>query len=156
MQVGKSPVSVLPRAQVGQPCGHARQERAPPAPQADACGHVLDRLLHTVLEVEGRQVDQCRGERRSWLASFGMEVDDPIFLQWQQFVMTAHDAIAELEKKLPKEEMRRFWNLLTYCAYLNYDTTKDFSSQFGENMSDARKLISAYQKAVLGVAPDAG
>ena len=45
---------------------------------------------------------------REWLASFGMEVDDPIFLQWQQFIMTAHDAIAELEKKLPKEEMRRF------------------------------------------------
>lgn len=93
---------------------------------------------------------------REWLASFGMEVDDPIFLQWQQFIMTAHDAIAELEKKLPKEEMRRFWNLLTYCAYLNYDTAKDFASQFGENISDARKLISAYQKAVLGVAPNAG
>lgn len=93
---------------------------------------------------------------REWVESFGMEVEDPIFLQWQTFIMTAHSAITELEKKIPREEMRRFWNLLTYCAYLNYDMAEDFSSQFETNMTDARNLISAYEKAAAGVSPDAG
>ena len=93
---------------------------------------------------------------RKWLASFGMDVEDPIFLQWQRFILFAHNKIVELEKKLEPAEMNRCWNLLAYCAYMNYDTGKVFSPQFEENLAAARKLLEAYERAAQGVQPDAG
>ena len=93
---------------------------------------------------------------REWLASFGMDVEDPIFLQWQRFILFAHNKIVELEKQLEPAEMNRCWNLLAYCAYMNYDTGKEFSPQFEENLAAARKLLEAYERATQGVQPDAG
>lgn len=93
---------------------------------------------------------------REWLASFGMDVEDPIFLQWQRFILFAHDKIVELEKQLEPAEMNRCWNLLAYCAYMNYDTGKEFSPQFEENLAAARKLLETYERAAQGVQPDAG
>jgi hypothetical protein len=39
---------------------------------------------------------------------------------------------------------------------MNYDTGKEFSPQFEENLAAARKLLEAYERAAQGVHPNAG
>ena len=92
---------------------------------------------------------------REWLASFGMEVEDPIYVAWQRYMMFAHDKTVKLEKALSPEEMDRFWTLTSFCVYINYDTKEEFLPQYQKNLQDAVKLIQAYENAALGVKPNA-
>ena len=93
---------------------------------------------------------------REWLASFGMEAEDPDFVLWQRFIIHASSKLRALEKKLLPDAMVQLWKLVTFGAYFNYEITEEFRPQFETNLSDVKNILQAYEQAVSEVKPNAG
>jgi hypothetical protein len=93
---------------------------------------------------------------REWLASFGMEAEDPDFVLWQHFIIHASSKLRALEKKLLPDAMVQLWKLVTFGAYFNYEITEEFRPQFEANLSDVKNILQAYEQAVSEVKPNAG
>lgn len=83
---------------------------------------------------------------REWLNGFGIPVDDPIFVCWQNHFLKISMECRDAEKRLSKIKMEALWNLIFNLSYLNYNTEKPFEPQLEENMH----LLAAAMDIILG------
>lgn len=92
---------------------------------------------------------------REWLNRFGIPLEDPFFLKWNQSIMEFSSIFQRIEKKLSKESMKQIWAASFMSLYFNYDVHKDFFPQFASNtaklMEVVRTLISIADRVILKV-----
>lgn len=78
---------------------------------------------------------------REWLGNFGIPLEDEFFLAWNQMISELGTIFHKGEKVLSEEGMMAAWNLTFVKIYLDYDTSKDFMSQFKENAAEVLAVM---------------
>ena len=73
---------------------------------------------------------------REWLNEFGIPLEDEFFLAWNQLISELGNVFRKGEKVLSEDGMNAVWNLTFVKLYLDYDMSKDFMSQFKENVAE--------------------
>lgn len=90
---------------------------------------------------------------RSWLERFNIPVEDEFFAKWNEVLFTLSNLIQEFEQKLNSEEaLRHIIAAAIFSLYKNYDTDKEFLSQFIENtdkiISLLREIKSSFEQVM--------
>lgn len=70
---------------------------------------------------------------REYLESFGIPVEDEFFMKWQQIILDMGDFFRKIEKNVSREVMEQIWTAAFVGIYLDYETEKDFMTQFDAN-----------------------
>lgn len=70
---------------------------------------------------------------REVLDSFGIPVEDPFFLAWNQLLLQLRVQVQLLEEAKQDKALQRLWNMILLLMYQNYDTAKAFEPQFKNN-----------------------
>ena len=78
---------------------------------------------------------------REWLGDFGIPLEDEFFLAWNQMISELGTIFHKGEKVLSEEGMMAAWNLTFVKIYLDYDTSKEFMSQFKENAAEVLAVM---------------
>lgn len=73
---------------------------------------------------------------RSWLAHFGIDVQDEYFLKWHSFLSEICFFIHKVEGKISDNLLDTIWTTIYVCMYLNYDPAAEFLPQFERNMEE--------------------
>ena len=103
------------------------------------------------------QPTDCASKRkkhtvRSWLAEFGLTVEDPFYFAWNEALIYLTTFILDCEKRNVKKHILTMFSEMIYVGlYARYDTNQDFMPQFQENVKamksvfDSTKDLSAEQ-----------
>lgn len=65
--------------------------------------------------------------------SFGIPVEDPFFLAWNQLLLQLRVQVQLLEEAKQDKALQRLWNMILLLMYQNYNTAKAFEPQFKNN-----------------------
>lgn len=83
---------------------------------------------------------------REWLNGFDIKLEDEAFVQWQKAISRFSNKFKELEKKQDMLTMMEIWFVVRVSLYLQYDTSKEFLSQFNYNVENLLKLLDDIPK----------
>ena len=78
---------------------------------------------------------------REWLNRFGIPLEDPYFVKWNQTIVELSSIIHDIEKKLRQELMSQIWTTAFMILYFDYDTHKDFLPQFYSNTTKLMEMM---------------
>ena len=78
---------------------------------------------------------------REWLSEFGIPVEDEFFKLWHQKIFQLGSIFRKGEKVCSDQTMELAWTATFVALYLEYDTSKDFLSQFEENSEKILNLM---------------
>lgn len=95
---------------------------------------------------DGREIHTVR----EWLAGFNIALEDQAFIRWHQMVAYMGKTLEKAEKKLSEGTMMKVWNTVMILMYFNYDTDRDYLSQFEENAENVKSVMNVVEVTLKG------
>ncbi len=88
---------------------------------------------------------------REWLETFGIDLEDKFFIEWQKVLASVGPVIRRLiEAKTDTALIDRLCSWEYILLYLQYDMDQDFLTQFMDNAERAISFAKAVESEVLG------
>ena len=83
---------------------------------------------------------------KDWLGDFDIPFEDAFFKSWQSHLAEFSRFVRWYEKKNKKAEkiLEKIWEIMFITIYLNYDTDKDFMSQYTDNMEALKGMLEPF------------
>ena len=78
---------------------------------------------------------------REWLSEFDISAEDEFFVKWHTAIMEIGSIVKHAEKEFSDSTMETMWSTIFAAMYINYDTDKDFISQFDANYEGFMKVL---------------
>jgi Fe-S-cluster containining protein len=80
---------------------------------------------------------------RSWLEQFGIPAEDEFYTLWTHAICFLSTCLSALEEgKVSERTMEMLWNAVFASMYVHYDTALDFMTQFRNNVSKLKKVLT--------------
>ena len=79
---------------------------------------------------------------REWFSNFGIPLQDPFFIEWQNTICEIHKMVERAEKRFSKQEelLEKMWSVIYSMLYLNYNMNSEFMPQFLDGRQTILKL----------------
>jgi hypothetical protein len=107
------------------------------------------------------QDPSCGSKREShtvseWLAFFNMEEEEPLSMLWHEHFAETGAKTAEVMEcgDLSEEGQNYFYTLLFFKMYIDYDTDRDYLTQFNENFATIAWLLRQHDLIKNGHIPE--
>ena len=73
---------------------------------------------------------------REWFESYGIPVDDPIFIEWQKTISAVSEFAKDVKDAISEINARGELQDILLYLFINYDTSEEFIPQLQRNMED--------------------